>query len=295
MDSLTPAMLAPYVLRASTGGAPDTSDGSASMADVAREFEAQFLYQLLQQMRTSMSWGEEEDGFGAETLGATMDMALATNLSASGGIGLAKLFIESAARGTVNAGAVVTALEKSPAAAAALVAAPGASLRSGERVEPGASVPVEPGAAPIESTGPEGASLAALFDARVTSAFGWRSDPFDGARKFHGGVDIAMAYGVEVPAAEEGTVVAAGEQGRYGQTVVLEHPSGARTRYAHLSEIGVRVGQMVEAGDPLGRAGRSGAATGPHLHFEVIVDSQRMDPLSAQARASIQELSRGAD
>jgi murein DD-endopeptidase MepM/ murein hydrolase activator NlpD len=289
MDRLSPALLAPYILRGENAGSPGAG-APGSLPDVAQEFEAQFIYQLLRQMRASMSLDTDESGgFGADTMGATIDVELARQLSEHGGMGLAKM--------------IAGALNKQGTTLGADKPEPGRATearRHGDTQVPELRASVSPsldwhsgrpehgrGAWPATTAVP--AVVTALFDAPVTSQFGWRNDPFSGARKFHSGVDIAMAYGVEVPAVEEGNVIAAGEQGRYGNTVVLEHPSGARTRYAHLSEITVRAGQAIAAGETLGRAGRSGAATGPHLHFEVIVDSQRMDPLSPQARASLEE------
>jgi murein DD-endopeptidase MepM/ murein hydrolase activator NlpD len=87
-----------------------------------------------------------------------------------------------------------------------------------------------------------------------------------------------------VPSAAAGRVVSSGTRGGYGLSVVVEHAPGLQTRYAHLSASLVRVGDEVSAGQPVGRAGRSGRATGPHLHFEVIQDGQRIDPELAAAR-----------
>jgi murein DD-endopeptidase MepM/ murein hydrolase activator NlpD len=113
----------------------------------------------------------------------------------------------------------------------------------------------------------------------VTSAFGWRQDPFTDKAKFHQGVDLRAAYGQEVHSAAAGRVVFSGEQGGYGTTVLVEHADGTRTRYAHLSARLVEKGEELSAGQTLGRAGRSGRATGTHLHFEVIApNGQRIAP-----------------
>lgn len=112
----------------------------------------------------------------------------------------------------------------------------------------------------------------------VTSAFGWRRDPITGALRFHQGIDLRAAFGEAVTAAAAGRVVFSGEQGGYGTTVVIEHDNGIQTRYAHLSSALVRAGEIVKAGDILGRAGSSGRSTGPHLHFEVTVDGRPADP-----------------
>ena len=110
-------------------------------------------------------------------------------------------------------------------------------------------------------------------EGNVTSGFGWRGDPFHGAAKFHRGIDIRAAYGQDIQAAGSGRVVSAGTQGGYGETVVIEHAGGLRTRYAHLSATLVTPGHEVAAGQVVGRAGQSGRATGTHLHFEVMTAS----------------------
>ena len=116
-------------------------------------------------------------------------------------------------------------------------------------------------------------------EGHVTSAYGWRRDPVNGAARFHRGIDIRAAYGQDIQTAGSGRVVSAGTQGGYGETVVIEHAGGLRTRYAHLSASLVTPGQEVAAGQVVGRAGRSGRATGTHLHFEVTTSTgDRVDP-----------------
>jgi murein DD-endopeptidase MepM/ murein hydrolase activator NlpD len=106
--------------------------------------------------------------------------------------------------------------------------------------------------------------------------FGPRGD------RFHAGVDIPAPYGARVSAAGVGRVVFAGAGGSgWGRLVVIAHGNGVRTRYAHLSRIDVRVGQRVGTGSLVGRVGATGEATGPHLHFEVLVRGANVDPLSA--------------
>jgi murein DD-endopeptidase MepM/ murein hydrolase activator NlpD len=113
----------------------------------------------------------------------------------------------------------------------------------------------------------------------ITSGYGWRSDPIHGAARFHRGIDIRAAYGQEIASAAAGRVVSAGTEGGYGQSVVIEHAGGVRTRYAHLSMTMVAAGDEVGEGQVVGRAGRSGRATGTHLHFEVTTrDGEALDP-----------------
>jgi murein DD-endopeptidase MepM/ murein hydrolase activator NlpD len=122
------------------------------------------------------------------------------------------------------------------------------------------------------------ASVELPLSGGVSSGFGLRSDPFTGESRFHRGVDLRAAYGTEVPAAAWGTVAFAGERGTYGTLVVLRHPSGVETRYAHLSSLAVKEGDVVEAGNAVGRVGSTGRSAAPHLHFEVLVNGERVDP-----------------
>jgi murein DD-endopeptidase MepM/ murein hydrolase activator NlpD len=105
-----------------------------------------------------------------------------------------------------------------------------------------------------------------------------RADPIHGGTVNHPGFDLAAASGTEVAAAAAGTVVHAGPAGTYGNLVTLRHDDGFETRYAHLSEVGVKVGDVVQAGAGLGKVGTTGYSTGPHLHFEVRHDGVAIDP-----------------
>ncbi|MEW6226501.1 MAG: peptidoglycan DD-metalloendopeptidase family protein [Bacillota bacterium] len=111
----------------------------------------------------------------------------------------------------------------------------------------------------------------------VRSPFGYRADPFTGAKRFHTGVDIANQEGTPVRAAASGIVVWTGWAGDYGKRVVVDHGS-FRTAYAHLGQILVRPGREVKGGDVIGLMGSTGRSTGPHLHFEVIVNGRYIDP-----------------
>ncbi|MEW5897753.1 MAG: peptidoglycan DD-metalloendopeptidase family protein [Bacillota bacterium] len=111
-------------------------------------------------------------------------------------------------------------------------------------------------------------------------AAGTISSPFGSrGREFHPGIDLAAATGTPVAAAEAGRVVRAGWYGGYGKCVDIDHGSGVVTRYAHLSAITVGVGARVSRGQLIGRVGSTGYATGPHLHFEVIVHGRPLNPL----------------
>ena len=113
---------------------------------------------------------------------------------------------------------------------------------------------------------------------RITSHIGWRKNPFGGGYEFHTGIDIYAPHGSKVRATADGVVEFAGWYGDYGKTVIIRHPSGYLTLYAHLSKIDVKEGQRVKAGDVVGRVGSTGRSTGPHLHYEVIRDNKPIDP-----------------
>lgn len=116
---------------------------------------------------------------------------------------------------------------------------------------------------------------------RVTSEFGYRSDPFTGQTKGHTGIDIAVPTGTPVRAALPGVVTtAAYNAGGYGYYVMIDHGNGMVTLYAHNSKLLVRAGDTVETGDIVSLSGSTGRSTGPHLHFEVRVDGQRVNPRS---------------
>ncbi len=119
-------------------------------------------------------------------------------------------------------------------------------------------------------------SLASPVAAPYSDLFGPRGN------RFHTGLDFPAASGTPVVAAASGRVTFAGRStGGWGNLVTIAHPGGTRTLYAHLSRVGVRVGQRVQAGVRIGRVGSSGKSTGPHLHFEVLLRGAAVDPLPA--------------
>jgi murein DD-endopeptidase MepM/ murein hydrolase activator NlpD len=114
----------------------------------------------------------------------------------------------------------------------------------------------------------------------LTSGFGFRSDPMTHGRGVHQGVDIAAASGQPVRASADGIVMRADEGGGYGKAVFLAHGFGVTTRYGHLSRLEVHPGQRVKRGDVIGRVGSTGRSTGPHLHYEVRIDGEAVNPLA---------------
>jgi murein DD-endopeptidase MepM/ murein hydrolase activator NlpD len=292
-----------------TSADPAQAQQRAQLARVAQEFESMLIGQMLREMRKTESWGGEEDsgasgsamgaGFGAETFNDTIDAELSSFLAKAQGIGLSQQLLQAFDRMAGDAAApgasglkmgapsvVAGSASQDPAYVPSVVADRGAVI----------ALPDDRGANPLGSPGgsamlpviDESATLASRSQTAVadppevvTSAFGWRKDPFTGQMKFHRGVDLAATYGQDVQAAAAGTVVFSGEQRGYGTTVMIQHADGTRTRYAHLSSAIVQPGQVVGAGQTVGHAGHSGRATGTHLHFEVIgPDGQAMSPES---------------
>jgi murein DD-endopeptidase MepM/ murein hydrolase activator NlpD len=112
----------------------------------------------------------------------------------------------------------------------------------------------------------------------ISSGYGYRADPFTGGGAFHAGLDFRGPYGAPIYAAARGTVSFVGGKAGYGNVVEIDHGNGLVTRYAHLSRFAARPGQPVEAGMVIGALGNSGRSTGPHLHFEVRMHDQALNP-----------------
>ncbi len=213
----------------------------------AREFESFFLYYMIKVMRETV---QESDLFGdrkAEKIYRSMqDEKMADSLADRGGIGLAemiykKLRQESSAHSLPGAGGFE-------------------SWNISEHGENG-----KPERVPA-------------MTGEMTSGFGRRWDPITGERGWHNGVDLAMALGAPVRAAEKGEVVFSGRMKGYGNVVVLKHPGNLETVYAHNQSNEFQVGKEVQRGEIIARVGESGRATGPHLHFEVRKNGISVDP-----------------
>ncbi|ARS52865.1 M23 family metallopeptidase [Kushneria marisflavi] len=127
--------------------------------------------------------------------------------------------------------------------------------------------------------------------ARLTSRFGNRRHPVYGGVRPHNGIDLAAPAGTPVIATAPGRVSFLGRQGGYGQVIEVEHDTGAISRYTHLSRFSPQlvVGDLVNAGESLGKVGSSGLTTGPNLHYEVRVNNQPFDPLDQGQRIMLGE------
>jgi len=114
---------------------------------------------------------------------------------------------------------------------------------------------------------------------RVTSSYGWRIHPINKNKSFHTGVDIASPYGSNIVASANGKVLLAGWQGAYGNTIIIDHGGGLSTMYAHQSKFLVKAGDTVKINQPIGKIGTSGWSTGPHIHYEVRVNGDHVNPM----------------
>ncbi len=112
----------------------------------------------------------------------------------------------------------------------------------------------------------------------ISSMYGWRADPFNGRRALHSGIDFAGRAGSDVLAVASGIVTEAGPRAGYGLMVEINHGNGYVTRYGHSQRVFARLGQKVEKGQKIASMGSSGRSTGPHVHFEVLLNGYVVNP-----------------
>jgi murein DD-endopeptidase MepM/ murein hydrolase activator NlpD len=235
------------------GHAPPARETTRDSVQVAaKQLEAFFLRQMLAESRPQ-GGGMLGGGFAGDTFKQMLDEAIADKMTAAGGIGMTAMFAKQLGKVDEVGAAPVAPIANAP--------------------------PANAPPAPIDPAHAEGAPHFLLPVAgRPSSGYGLRADPVHGNLINHPGFDLAARAGTEVAAAARGTVVHAGPAGTYGNLVTLRHDNGFETRYAHLSSVDVKVGDLVEAGTELGKVGTTGYSTGPHLHFEVRHDGKAIDP-----------------
>jgi murein DD-endopeptidase MepM/ murein hydrolase activator NlpD len=226
---------------------PHAAGPDPRLADAARALESMLLRQIV---KASGAFKGGETAGSSVREGLFTD-ALADAVARAGGIGLA--------------GQIVRSLGPAAGAASPVPGAP-RPLPSPEPMPAGTGGVAAPG---LPVTG------------HVTSGFGPRSDPFTGARADHHGVDVGAPEGTPIRAPAPGVVLRAGPRGGYGNEVEIDHGGGVVTVYGHASEVLVNPGQRIEAGQEIARVGSTGRSTGPHLHFEVRMGGQAVDPRRA--------------
>lgn len=240
------------------GQAHSRKNDPAKLDKAAREFEAYFVQLMMKEMRKNIPKSGLLGGGDTRAMFESMlDEAVAKNIAEGPGLGLARQLK--------------------------------AYLGDDEGGLP--SLPRTPGqsfAAPQSTTWPawlrgrnpyqEEESGAADIDRKISSGFGERMHPILHERRFHRGIDLPMPEGTSVYPAAPGVVTFAGERSGYGNLVIVSHPNGYTTRYAHNSKILVEEGQEVTRETALAQSGNTGLSTGPHLHFEVRKDEEAIDP-----------------
>lgn len=233
-------------------GEPSASPGAGNAAgeqqrlkEVSQEFEALLLSFVLKAMRQTIPksnvLGQGRDLNGYSDL---LDLELAQSLSRGSGIGLSRYVMQ--------------------------------DLHRLQAQKPSQPPPRSPTSAP--SSPSADVEMAVPVAGKLTSAYGLRLDPFSREHTVHHGVDIAAPAGSEIRPARSGTVVFSGSKAGYGLTVILAHEDGYTTQYSHNSQNLVQVGEQVSAGQPIALVGRTGRATGAHVHFEVQKAGRSLDP-----------------
>jgi murein DD-endopeptidase MepM/ murein hydrolase activator NlpD len=243
-----------------TGNTPLGADVQSlrrgSPREVAHEFEAMLLAQMISAMRKTVP---ESSLLGSsphrQVLDGVFDMEMARALSADQGLGLSEVLTRQLGLEEEKAGALK----------------PAAQTTVGPQASAGA-----PATAP--SADGSGAELTLPVRGRVSSGFGPRRHPVDGRTHFHSGIAVAAPRGTEVVSPAAGEVVETGSGGVSGRYLRVRHGDGTVSSYAHLERIAVREGDRIEGGRVLGTVGTTGRTTGPHLHLSVHREGDAIDP-----------------
>lgn len=277
----------------------------AKLREACQGFESVFLSKLFSEMRSTIPKNGLLHGQYEEQYYSMFDKALCDKMADSGGIGLADMMYRQlrdrvlGKEGNQAAAGDVLPANRTMAAHPASDTIP----VSGRGLPPNlGTVPHQmflPGSGLAASHVPAqddertaaatqaAKDMAAPVTGRISSEYGWRTDPFKGGKAWHAGMDIAAAEGDSVAACWGGTVVFAGVKGGYGNVVEVEHPGGWTSLYGHLRRSTVRTGDRVAAGGKIAEVGSTGRSTGPHLHFELRRGQETVDPEAVLAQAGL--------
>jgi murein DD-endopeptidase MepM/ murein hydrolase activator NlpD len=236
----------------------------SELKKAAQEFEAVFITHMLKVMRETIEEsGLLEGGIGKSTYTEMFDQEVSLSLAKRGTLGISDLIYKNLVANSSEEGS-----QKSTP--------PSITAPSGQSMPPSSPSSQSQDAGSKKEY--EITDLQLPVQAPVSSAFGIRKDPFSHQARFHKGLDLAAPEGMNVVPALSGTVVSAGYESGYGNTVMIQHAGGLQTRYGHLGTINVKAGDSVTSQDVLGTVGNTGRSTGPHLHFEVIRMGRPVDP-----------------
>lgn len=230
-----------------------------------KDLEALFFYEILKEMRQSTQGGFLGKGMGNDIFGSLFDMEIA-KLFSERGLGLGEIILKQVTGREENRpdspNSPPKELKLSPLAKESF---PVSSTNHQSK---------DPGPEGVEQKSP----LRLPADGRISSSFGWRSDPFSGEQKFHRGIDIAAPSGQEIYPINKGRVIFSGLTPGYGNTVSIDHGNGYISKYSHNLTNLVSVGDKVEPGQVIALVGNTGKSTGPHLHFEVQHQGKSISP-----------------
>jgi murein DD-endopeptidase MepM/ murein hydrolase activator NlpD len=242
----------------------------SELKKASEEFEAVFIAYLLKVMRETIEEsGLTEGGFGKTIYTEIFDQEVSVSMAKRGALGISDmLYRDLSAKALNNAQPGEAKPKGSPEED------PGTQHSSGHS---DGSVVARPTPGVSE---PDITDLQLPVRAPISSGFGLRRDPFSHQVRFHKGLDLAAPRGMKVVSALPGTVISAGYQSGYGNSVVIQHTGGLQTRYGHLDKVNVKAGDVVASEEVLGTVGNTGRSTGPHLHFEVIRLGKQVDPAS---------------
>jgi murein DD-endopeptidase MepM/ murein hydrolase activator NlpD len=234
---------------------------------VAQEFEAVFIANLLKVMRETIEEsGLMEEGFGKSIYTEMFDQEVSLSMARRGALGISNMLYQN-----------LSAAEESK------------DLKESSQTPAEKQVVEQPNATASPETSSEKKDEQEISDmqlpirAPISSGFGLRVDPFSHKTHLHKGVDFAAPEGTKILAALPGTVVSAGYENGYGNSILIKHVGGLQTRYGHLGSINVKAGDNVSSDQVLGTVGDTGRSTGPHLHFEVIRMGKAVNPLGRMA------------
>lgn len=260
MSSFPIGALAPEALLSATPrGIEEQRLARKSPLEVAREFEAILVAQVIGAMRKTVSAMQTLGGSAAnKILDGAFDQQLARDVTKGAHLGLAEQ--------------LAAQIERHEHAVS-----PESIHAAGESTADGATPPADAAVHPADEVAL--AQLVSVPQARVTSGYGVRRDPITGAPAFHGGIDVAAPRGSAIRAVAPGEVIFSGRRGRAGNVVEVRHGDVIGT-YAHIQRSLVHTGQKVAGGDVLATVGSSGRSTGPHVHFQVSRDGQTVDPVT---------------
>jgi murein DD-endopeptidase MepM/ murein hydrolase activator NlpD len=251
--SLTPALEA---------GASAAAD-KRRLAEASAQFEAVLLSQMFEAMERTTRFDEDGEEGGSAPYGDLLPMQMAQSLASAGGLGLTP-WLEARLQGP-----------DAPRAQGPFQLLP----------------PREAGGIGEAGRGPlhlhphrhEAGGLLSPVHGAISSPFGEVRHRADGSVHVHQGIDVPAPHGTPIQAAASGQVIFSGQRQGYGETVEIQHPDGSVTRYAHCSRRLVEAGQSVQRGQRIAEVGSTGRSTGPHLHFEVLLQGRAIDPTQTLA------------